>query len=90
MRKTDYYIGVHGAGLFLSVFMPTTSILHEISLRKKTNNLLLMSSLSGHRIFCDIWDARVQDIDGSKYVYFNPNIIANSVLRHMNSTNFFK
>ena len=45
MRKTDYYIGVHGAGLFLSVFMPTTSILHEISL---TFILIFLRILSKH------------------------------------------
>ena len=89
MRKTDYYIGVHGAGLFLSVFMPTTSILHEISLKKKTNNLLLMSNLSGHKTFSDIWNAKVQNLDGSQYVYFDPNEVAKSVLNHMNSSNFF-
>ena len=89
MRKTDYYIGVHGAGLFLSVFLPTTSILHEISLKRKTNNLLLMSFLSGHRTFCDIWDAPVVTKDESEYVYFDPDSVAKSVLKHMNEENFF-
>ena len=39
MRKTDYLIGIHGAGLSLSIFMPTHSILHEI-LPKKIINFL--------------------------------------------------
>ena len=89
MRKTDYYLGVHGAGLFLSVFLPTSSILHEISLQKKTNNLLLMSSLSGHRFFTDIFrNATVEEIDGSGYVFFNGRLVAYKVLEHMNETNF--
>ena len=89
MRKTDYYIGVHGAGLFLGVFLPTTSILHEISLIKKTNNLLFMSSLSGHKTFCDIWNATVIIKDESEYVYFDPDSVAESVLKHMKEVNFF-
>ena len=90
MRKTDYFLGVHGAGLFLSVFLPPTSILHEISLPKKTNNLLLMSSLSGHRFFTDIFkNVTVKEIDGSGYVFFNASLVANKVLMYMNETNFF-
>ena len=30
MRKTDYLVGIHGAGLCLSIFMPNESIVHEI------------------------------------------------------------
>ena len=60
---------MHGAGLFLSVFLPTTSILHEISLKRKTNNLLFMSRLSGHKTFCDIFSSNVylKEIDGSEF-----------------------
>ena len=91
MRKTDYFIGVHGAGLFLSVFMPTTSILHEISLKRKTNNLLLMSFLSGHKkTFWSIWDAEVKQINGNEYVFFDPDNVANSVIQNMNKSDFFK
>ena len=89
MKKTDYLIGVHGAGLFLSVFMPLESVLHEISPPKKTNNLLLMSSLSGHRFFTDIFrNATVEEIDGSGYVFFNGRLVAYKVLKHMNETDF--
>lgn len=90
MKKTDYYIGVHGAGLFLSIFLPTNSILHEISLIKKTNNLLFMSKLSGHRTFSDIWFhvKTEKDIYGTQYIYFDPESVALKVLNHMNSNNF--
>jgi hypothetical protein len=40
MRKTDYLVGIHGAGLFLSVFMPNKSILHEITSKKRYQLLL--------------------------------------------------
>ena len=90
MRKTDYFIGVHGAGLFLSVFMPTTSVLHEISLPKKTDDLILMSNLSGHRTFVSIWEAKTEKIDGCEYIYFDPEAIGKSVLDNMKKVNFFK
>ncbi len=48
-----------------------------------------MSNLSGHKTFSDIWNAKVQNLDGSQYVYFDPNEVAKSVLKHMNSSNFF-
>ena len=89
MRKTDYFLGVHGAGLFLSVFLPNKSIVHEISLKKKTKNLLFMSSLSGHKTFCDIWDAKVKEIHGSQYVFFDPFNVTQAVVKHMNESNFF-
>ena len=90
MKKTDYLIGVHGAGLFLSVFMPLESVLHEISPPKKTNNLLLMSNLSGHISFVSIWKARVEIIDGSEYIYFDAKKVIKSVLKNMRKINFFK
>jgi hypothetical protein len=37
MRKTDYLVGIHGAGLCLSIFMPNESILHELLPRKYIN-----------------------------------------------------
>ena len=30
MRSTDYLLGIHGAGLSLSIFLPKNAILHEI------------------------------------------------------------
>ena len=47
MRKTDYLIGVHGAGLSLSIFMPSHSVLHEILPKKNIKVLILMSALAG-------------------------------------------
>ena len=47
MRKTDYLIGVHGAGLSLSIFMPSHSVLHEILPKKSIKVLILMSTLAG-------------------------------------------
>ena len=88
MRKTDIYVGVHGAGLMLSAFMPTTSILVELSLRKKTHNLVLMSRLSGHKTYSDIMEAPTKDINGSQYIFFDPNITSRKILKHINETQY--
>ena len=84
MRKTDYFIGVHGAGLMLSIFMPTTSILHEIYNKKRTDNLYYMSTLSGHKTFVDRFFSKGKFIDGSEYVFFDPNLISKKVLKYIN------
>ena len=89
MKKTDYLIGIHGAGLLLSIFLPPKSILHEISSNKGTNNLLFMSSLSGHKNFHDIFYSKTIKIDGCDYIFFDEKHVTNSILRHMNETNFF-
>ena len=90
MKKTDYFLGVHGAGLFLSVFLPAKSIVHEISLKSKTKNLLFMSILSGHKTFCDIWDIEQKEINGSNYAFFDPFSVAQAVVEHMSESNFFR
>ena len=89
IKKTDYFLGIHGAGLFLSAFMPTTSILHEISTPKKTINLLLVSNLSGHKTFSDILNATIKTINDCEYQFYDPDQVLSSVLKHMNETNFF-
>ncbi len=89
MRKTDYFLGIHGAGLFLSVFMPQTSILHEISMSKKRKNLLIASNLSGHKTYSDVLKAKIKKIDDCKYNFYDPNLIVSKVLNHMKESNFF-
>jgi hypothetical protein len=54
MRKTDYLVGIHGAGLCLSIFMPHDSIIHEIVPKKCISVVTLMSSLSGHMTYSDL------------------------------------
>ena len=88
IKKTDYYLGAHGAGLFLSAFLPLKSILHEISTPKKTKNLLLVSSLSGHKTYCDKLNAETKIIDGSEYIYFNSDEVSNIVLKNIIENNF--
>ena len=88
MRKTDYFIGIHGAGLSLSIFMPNKSIFHEIVPSSNLELLQIMSALSGHKTYSDIIDAEVKTIDDSENIFFNVDDFAQSVLNHMNKNHF--
>ena len=83
MRKTDYYVGIHGAGLFLSIFTPNHCIFHEVLPKENMNGLLLMASLSGHKTYSDIINADIKNIDGNELVFFDENEFAQSVIEHM-------
>ena len=89
MRSTDYLIGIHGAGLALSICLPKESIYHEILHAKNIPVLSLMSSLSGHITYADIIKANSRNIDGNENVFFDVNAFAESVLAHMRENNFF-
>ena len=88
MKKTDYFIGVHGAGLSLSIFMPKQSIFQEILPYKKNKLLLLMSKLSGHQSFSDIIKNKIKMIDRNEYIYFDENDFIKKVKKHMKESNF--
>ena len=88
MRKTDYFIGIHGAGLSLSIFMPNKSIFHEIVPNPNLELLQIMSALSGHKTYSDIINAEVKTIDDSENIFFNVEDFAQSVLNHMNKNHF--
>lgn len=88
MQKTDYFLGVHGAGLILSIFLPPHSIVHEIKNKNEMNNLQILSILSGHKCYSDIIEANVKYINDSEYLFFNPYDIAKKVLKHMKKNNF--
>ena len=88
MKKTDYFIGVHGAGLSLSVFMPKQSVLQEILPYKRNKLLLLMSKLSGHKTFADIIKNEIKFIDTNEYIYFNEDDFIKKVLKNMKEIDF--
>lgn len=89
MRKTDYFLGIHGAGLFLSVFMPKASIFHEIYANKRTRNLARAANLSGHMSYLNKFDAKIVIIDDCEYQFYDPELVVSSVLEHMNASKFF-
>ena len=84
MRKTDYLIGVHGAGLALSIFMPFQSVLYEILPKKNLKVLVLMSALSGHKIYSDILKSEHKIINNNDIYFFNIKEFANKALKHIN------
>ena len=88
IRKTDYLVGIHGAGLSLSIFMNNKSILHEILHRPNLSVLVLMSALSGHKTYSDVLNAEIIDEDEHQVVYFNSDKFAESVLKHMKENKF--
>ena len=89
MRKTDYLVGIHGAGLSLCIYMNNKSILHEILPKKNMGVLTLMSALSGHKTYSDILKANIKWIENYEYVFFNKEHFVKKVLTHMKANNFF-
>ena len=88
MKNTDYLIGIHGAGLTLSIFMPYKSILHEINL---TLNMIVpktMSVLSGHKTYDDRVRAETKNIDDNENVFFDIDELGKRVLDRMKESNF--
>ena len=88
IKSTDYFIGIHGAGLALSIFMKNSSILHEIHPYKKNQLLLLMSKLSGHKSYSDVVKCTIEIIDKNEYIYFDETTFVKNVLEHMKQNNF--
>ena len=88
IKNTDYFIGVHGAGLTLSIFMPIKSIFHEIHPFKKNKLLLLLSKLSGHKSYADIIKSSIKNIDNNEYIFFDESAFVKNVIKHMRQNNF--
>ena len=89
IRTTDYLIGVHGAGLTLSIFMPENSIYHEIRHCKRNDLLLNIAKLSGHKSFADIIKNEIKYIDSNEYIFFEKEEFIKCVLKRMKQINFF-
>ena len=87
MRNTDYLVGIHGAGLSLSIFMPYKSIFHEILPKQIMKVLRVMSAVSGHITYSDIIKSETKIIDSNEYIFFNANDFCNKVLEHLKETN---
>lgn len=87
MKNTDYFIGIHGAGLSLSIFMANHSILHEILPYKRNKLLLLMSKLSGHKSYSDIIKSKIEIRDNNEYIYFDDTTFLNCILKRMKQNN---
>ena len=82
-----YFIGIHGAGLTLSIFMPDQSILHEILPKGNNKNPIIMSSLSGHKTYSDILKSRRKIINENEFIFFDISEVIRSVLEHIKENN---
>ena len=89
MQKTNYLIGIHGAGLFLSLFLPSKSIVHEIKHYNKMNNLHILSILSGHKCYSDKIKSYTKTIDFNKYIFFDYRDLSKKIKLHMKENNLF-
>ena len=87
MRKTDYFVGIHGAGLSLSIYSPPNCIYHEVLHASNMDGLHLFAALSGHKVYKDIISANIRDIDGNENIFFNVEEFAHKVLEHMKESN---
>ena len=88
VRNTDYLIGIHGAGLSLSMFLSHNSILHEVQHNKMRSVLGLISSLSGHRTYDDLVKNSVNHVGGNEIVSFDEEDFSNIILKRMKENNF--
>ena len=87
MRNTDYFVGIHGAGLSLSIYAPKNCIYHEVLHSPNMNGLELFAALSGHKVYKDIISADVKQIDGNENIFFNVDEFAKTVVRHLKESN---
>ena len=87
MRKTDYFVGIHGAGLTLVIFAPRHCIFHEVLPRHNMNGLALMASLSGHKTYSDIIHSTRRNVDDNEYFDFETEAFVDSVISHMKQNN---
>ena len=83
MRKTDYLIGIHGAGLTLSIFMPIQTVLYEVLPKKNIKVLVLASSLSGHKIYSDILKSERKVINNNEVFFFDSQEFSDKTLKHI-------
>ena len=88
MRKTDLLIGIHGAGLSLSIFLPTKSILYEILPKENNKDPIVMSSLSGHKTYSDILKSENKIVNDSELIFFNIPEFIKKTMEHIRENYF--
>ena len=91
IQKTDYFMGIHGAGLFLSIYLPKGAIVHEIKskLKRVPNRPQIIGILSGHKFYSDFVKIEIKNEDFQEKYYIDVKDLTKKMLRHMKDNNFF-
>ena len=90
MQKTNYLLGIHGAGMFLSIFLPHKSIAHEIKSknRETPNRPQIAGILSGHKYYSDFVNADIKNLDFQEKYFVDLNDLEKKVIKILNENNF--
>ena len=91
MEKTDYFLGIHGAGIFLSIYLPSHAIVHEIKskIKKVPNRPQIIAILSGHKVYSDFIKIKIKNNDFQEKYFINKQDLAQRVVYIMKENNFF-
>ena len=88
MQKTNYLLGIHGAGMFLSIFLPSKSIAHEIKSRKSPNRPQIAGILSGHKYYSTFAKIDIKNLDFQEKYFVDLNDLEKKVLKILTENNF--
>lgn len=88
INRTDFFIGIHGAGLTLAVYAPKHTIFQEIYHSPNVDWLRFLAVVSGHRSFKDHIRNRVEH-DGNEQVHFDIDDFVNLIKRRINEVDFY-
>ena len=87
LAKTDYLVGIQGAGFTLSIFMPEGGVVHEIFHENHDNAVNLLEQMSGHQRYSDLISSSIEENE-NEMIYLDPNEFTESILGHMEENNF--
>ena len=90
MQKTNYFLGIHGAGMFLSIFLPRKSIAHEIKSKNRItpNRPQIAATLSGHKYYSDFINIDIKNLDFQEKYFVDLNDLVKKVFKILTENNF--
>lgn len=90
MQKTNYFLGIHGAGMFLSIFLPRKSIAHEIKSKNRItpNRPQIAGILSGHKYYSDFINIDIKNLDFQEKYFVDLNDLEKKVFKILIENNF--
>ena len=78
-----YWTNFNNESNWLSIFMPSNTILYEILPKKNIKVLILMYALSGHKIYSDILKSELKIINNNDNYFFDTIEFAEKLLKHI-------